>query len=93
MKRHNNLYKQIYSVENLQLADVSARRGKKGQYGIINHDKKKESNILLLHNMLKNYDNSCFRSKTLELVKKKCAKVVSENIAVLHERLGYLTEK
>ena len=53
MKRINNIYKRIYSIENLQLADSIARKGKMNQPGVIMHDKNRESNILQLHEMLK----------------------------------------
>jgi len=54
MKRKNNLYSQIISIENLQLADEKARKGKVKQYGVQVHDKSREANIQLLHDMLKN---------------------------------------
>lgn len=54
MKRLNNIYEQIYSKENLLLAEKKARRGKGWQYGVHVFDKNKEENILLLHEMLKN---------------------------------------
>lgn len=54
MKRINNLYKQIYSVENIINADNVARKGKRKQRGVIEHDKNLECNINLLHEMLKN---------------------------------------
>src|SRR5688572_14480397 len=54
MKRINNLYEKIYSIENLQLADQKARKGKAKQPGIIQHDKARDANILALHDMLKN---------------------------------------
>lgn len=54
MKRLNNLYEQIYSLENLYLADMKAQKGKSDQYGVILHNKSKESNLLKLHEMLKN---------------------------------------
>lgn len=54
MKRIGNLYQQIISVENLQLADEIARKGKSKQYGVILHDKFRESNIFLLHRLLQN---------------------------------------
>lgn len=53
MKRLNNLYQQVISIENLKLADERARRGKKEQYGVIAHDKNKDANIERLHEMLK----------------------------------------
>jgi retron-type reverse transcriptase len=54
MKRINNLYEQIYSIENLQLADEIARKGKSKQPGVIAHDRNREANIHELHSMLKN---------------------------------------
>jgi RNA-directed DNA polymerase len=49
MKRFGNLYERICSVENLNLADSIARKGKAGQPGIIAHDKKRKDNIRDLH--------------------------------------------
>ena len=54
MKRIGNLYEKIYSIENLQLADSIARKGKSKQYGVVMHDKNRDGNILKLHEMLKN---------------------------------------
>lgn len=54
MKRLNNLYQQIISIENLQLADKNARKGKADQYGIQLHDNNRHQNIIDLHHMLKN---------------------------------------
>jgi RNA-directed DNA polymerase len=54
MKRKGNLYEQICSIENLELADSIARKGKLKQPGVIAHDKTREANILALHHMLKN---------------------------------------
>jgi RNA-directed DNA polymerase len=54
MKRINNIYQQIISIDNLNLADQKARKRKHKQYGVIHHDKNREANILLLHDMLKN---------------------------------------
>jgi len=53
MKRLNNLYQQVYSIENLQLADSKARKRKAAQYGVIAHDKRQEENLKQLHVMLK----------------------------------------
>lgn len=54
MKRFGNLYEKIYSIENLKLADERARKRKGIQSGIKIHDRNRESNILSLHNSLKN---------------------------------------
>ena len=57
MKRLNNLFSQIVSIENLTIADEKAQKGKAKQYGVNLHNKNKEENILKLHDMLisKNY--------------------------------------
>lgn len=52
MKRIGNLYDKIISVENLQLADEKARRGKLRTYGVRQHDKNREANILALYDAL-----------------------------------------
>lgn len=52
MKRIGNLYDTICSLENLQLADQKARKGKLRSYGVRKHDAKKEENILKLRKML-----------------------------------------
>lgn len=54
MKRIGNIYNKICSIENLQVADMKARKGKAEQYGVKAHDKNRESNILNLHYMLAN---------------------------------------
>lgn len=52
MKRINNLYEQIYSIANLELADVLAQKGKAKQPGVIEHNKNRVDNIYRLHKML-----------------------------------------
>ena len=54
LKRHSNLWEKICSIANLQLADKTARKGKKKQIGIKIHDKSREQNILDLHKSLIN---------------------------------------
>lgn len=54
MKRLNNLFDKIISIENLQMADAIARKGKTKQYGVKIHDKNQESNLRLLQEMLAN---------------------------------------
>ncbi len=64
MKRKNNLYKDIISVENLKIADTNARKGKSNQSSIKRHDKKKDKNIIKLHYQLKNksYKTSAYET-------------------------------
>lgn len=68
MKRLNNLYQQIISIENLQLADSKARKGKAGQYGVQMHDRNRDDNIIRLHEMLrdKTYSTSPYSRFTIQ---------------------------
>jgi retron-type reverse transcriptase len=52
MKRINNLYERICSMENLQLADAVARKGKK-QPAIAAHDLNRDANLIMLQQLLK----------------------------------------
>lgn len=54
MKRIGNLFDRVISIENLQLADQKARKGKLRSYGVQMHDKNRDANILALHESLKN---------------------------------------
>jgi RNA-directed DNA polymerase len=54
MKRINNIYQNICSIENLQLAEKKARKGKQSQYGIKIFDKNPDTYLLLLHEALIN---------------------------------------
>lgn len=53
MKRIGNLFDRVISIENLQLADQKARKGKLRSYGVQMHDKNRDANILALHESLK----------------------------------------
>lgn len=67
MKRINNLYAQICSIENLNAADAIARMGKSGQYGVKLHDRNREANIQQLHEALlnKTYKTSSYSTFTI----------------------------
>lgn len=54
MKRIGNLYEKIISIENLELADKKARKGKVKTYGVRYHDRNREENIQKLHVLFKN---------------------------------------
>ncbi len=73
MRRKNNLYAEICSIENLQLADKKARKGKGNQYGIQIHDKNRDANILALHEMLinKTYNTSPYTTFTIHEPKER----------------------
>lgn len=67
MKRLNNLFEQIISMDNLRLADIKARKGKSDQYGVKLHMKNQDANLLLLHEMLcsKTYKTSAYETFTI----------------------------
>lgn len=54
MKRIGNLYDQICTLENLELADEKARRGKLRSHGVKRHDKNRTENIKSLREALLN---------------------------------------
>lgn len=62
MKRIGNIYAQICTRENLELADKRAREGKGNQYGIKVFDRDREGNFTILQNMLvnKTYSTSMY---------------------------------
>ncbi|MFL9835011.1 reverse transcriptase/maturase family protein [Chryseobacterium terrae] len=62
MKRKNNLFKKIVTIENLMIADSKAQKNKSKQYGVKLHNNKKEQNILKLYDMLisKTYKTSTY---------------------------------
>jgi RNA-directed DNA polymerase len=53
MKRIGNLYEQICSIDNLEMADRLAGKGKSKQPGVIAHRMNKDANLQLLHEQLK----------------------------------------
>jgi retron-type reverse transcriptase len=67
MKRKGNLYQQICSIKNLELADTIGRKGKLKQPGIISHDRSRKENIQSLHKMLinKTYKTSEYTTFTI----------------------------
>lgn len=54
VKRLNNLFEKVCSLENLQEADVKACKGKSHQYGVKLHELNREANILKLREDLLN---------------------------------------
>lgn len=54
MKRFDNLFDEICSIENLRLADKKARKGKKNKAEIAKFDRNREENLLKLREALLN---------------------------------------
>jgi RNA-directed DNA polymerase len=52
MKRIGNLYEKVINIDNLKSADKIARKGKSKQYGVKQHLKNENNNILNLHKQL-----------------------------------------
>lgn len=52
MKRLSKLYVKITSLKNLQEADKKAQKGKSTTHGVVLHNRNKESNLLILQDML-----------------------------------------
>lgn len=71
MKRINNLYEKIISIDNLILADNNARKGKSKQYGVQLHINNAEENIQKLHLMLKNMEYKTSEYSTFKVFEPK----------------------
>lgn len=71
MKRKGNLYEQIYSLENLYLAEKNARKGKKYQKQIREFSKNRDNNILELHNALRNEEYKVSKYSVFTIFDKK----------------------
>jgi retron-type reverse transcriptase len=54
MKRIGNIFNDVCSIDNLELADIKARKGKQNTKGVLLHDDEKDLNILKLHESLIN---------------------------------------
>lgn len=63
MKKISNIYNQITNLQNLRDADMKAQKGKINQYGVILHNSNRESNLLVLQDMLasKTYRTSTYQ--------------------------------
>lgn len=68
MKRVDNIFEKIISVENLQKADEMARKGKKSTYGVKVHDRCRDGNILRLHELLR---TGQYRTSGYKIFKKR----------------------
>jgi retron-type reverse transcriptase len=73
MKRITNIYDKITSLKNLQDADVKGQKGKANQYGVMLHNRNKESNLLVLQDMLmsKTYRTSTYDIFTIREPKER----------------------
>lgn len=67
MKRIGNLFEKVISIENLELADKKARKGKTNSREVKSHDINKDINILMLNENLKNktFTTSSYKKFTI----------------------------
>lgn len=96
MKRLNNLYPQICSIENLNLADKRARKGKLKQPSVHEHDKNREANIILLNRMLvgKTYKTSEYsRFKVFEKKEREVFRLPYFPDRIAHHAIMNVLEK
>jgi len=71
LKKENNLFDEICSVNNLVYADSVASKGKLNQYGVKLHNLTKEDNILKLHKLLLNGEFNTSKYKTFKIYEPK----------------------
>lgn len=71
MKRIGNLYSKICTLENLELAEKKARKGKSKQYGVRLFNKNREENLLKLHHTLLNKEYKTSKYHIFTLLEKK----------------------
>lgn len=71
MKRYNNLFEQICSIENIELADKKARLHKSNNYGIKIHDKHKQQDYKKLRKSLLNGTYKTSKYSTFKIYEPK----------------------
>jgi RNA-directed DNA polymerase len=86
MKRLNNLYQQIYHMDNLILADTLAQKGKSKQPGVIKHNLNKEVNLVALQQELinKTYKTSPYTNFTIYEPKERVISRLPYRDRILH---------
>jgi len=78
MKRLNNLYDQVISIDNILLADSIARNGKKKQYGIKVFDRNFEQNIADIYRELatNTYRTSAYKTRVIRERKERTVSIL-----------------
>ncbi len=79
MKRINNLFEEIISIDNLKLADLKARKGKLKSNGVIKHDINRDDNIIKLHESLKNKSFTTSKYNVFKIYERKERTIYSLN--------------
>ncbi len=71
MKRFGNLFEDVCSIDNLELADIKARKSKHKTLGVLLHDTEKDLNILKLNEALLNKTFRTSEYKTFKIFEGK----------------------
>lgn len=67
MKRLGNLYKKIYNLKNLDLAEQKARRGKRKNKEVLEFSMNRDNNLILLQEILKSNTYKTSKYKIFKL--------------------------
>jgi RNA-directed DNA polymerase len=94
MKTYNNLFEKIYSFENLHLAYLKARKGKRYRKEILNFSYNLEKNLLQIKEELKSqtYQHGKYREFTICDLKKRYIKAAPFRDRVIHHALHNVIE-
>jgi RNA-directed DNA polymerase len=94
MKRVNNLYDTICSIENLTLADAKAVKGKKDQFGVKRHLQNREANIQQLHRLLVNgqFRTSAYKTFTIYDPKERLISSLPFSDRIVHHAIMNVLE-
>lgn len=100
MKRINNLFEKICSVQNLKRADIAARKGKitakdkAVKKEIALHDLNREANIIALHESLinKTYTTSAYRTFTIHEPKEREISCLPYTDRIVHHAMMFFLE-
>lgn len=71
MKRHGNLYQQIISRENIEIAAQRARKRKTWQRAVKKFDEHRDERVMAIHDMLANHTFRTAQYKTKEIFEPK----------------------
>ena len=95
MKRINNLYSGICSIENLVLAEKKARKGKSHQYGVKVFDRSPEEKLQAIHESLinKTYKTSDYKTFTIYEPKERLISCLPYTDRIVHHAVMNKLEK
>lgn len=94
MKRFNNLYENIISIDNILLADEIARRGKSKQTGIIKFDLDFEQNIANIYRELatNTYITSPYKTRIIYERKERVISILPYKDRIVHHAVMNILE-